>query len=350
MSSLRIIIESFWRWMDSAAAGVLLVLDSVKAARKVRITEASDGTFVLEGAKNARIKIVGGSATCPPEAADLLKGSRVEIAMRPERFFFRAIELPKRATEFIGGVVRAQIDRITPWSASEAMFGWSIPSDIAAERISVTVAATSRAQVAPLMQAMGELGPKSIALATRLPEDLPNRGETIRVFEESTTGALELRQVRRTLAIVFACMVLLAVGAAAAASFIVDDLNNRQADIARQISQRRGLLRAGNEAISNSAIANLARLKNQTPATVIVLEALSKALPDHTYVTELRIEGDKVPVGGISRDAPSLIRLIEQSPHFDRATFFAPTTRSPSDPGDRFHIEARIKPVFTPPS
>ena len=99
-------------------------------------------------------------------------------------------------------------------------------------------------------------------------------------------------------------------------------------------------------AVANSALAKLARRKNQTPADVIVLEALSNVLPDNTYVTELRIEGDKVQVVGITNDAPSLIRLIEQSPHFSRATFFAPTTRAPSDPGDRYHIEARIKPVL----
>jgi general secretion pathway protein L len=48
---------------------------------------------------------------------------------------------------------------------------------------------------------------------------------------------------------------------------------------------------------------------------------------------------------GVTRDAPALIELIEQSGRFTRATFFAPTTRSSSDTGDRFHIEAIIKPL-----
>jgi hypothetical protein len=80
---------------------------------------------------------------------------------------------------------------------------------------------------------------------------------------------------------------------------------------------------------------------------VIVLEALSQLLPDHTYVTELHLAGNKLQIVGITRDAPSLIPLIEQSQHFTRATFYAPTTRAPSDPGERFHIETRVEPKNT---
>ena len=78
----------------------------------------------------------------------------------------------------------------------------------------------------------------------------------------------------------------------------------------------------------------------------MVLEEISRVLPDTTYATELRIVGDKLQVVGLTQDAPSLIRLIEQSPQFARATFFAPTTRGQNEPGERFHIEANITPYF----
>jgi len=81
-----------------------------------------------------------------------------------------------------------------------------------------------------------------------------------------------------------------------------------------------------------------------------VLDALSQILPDHTYVTELRIEDNKLRLSGVTKDAPSLIALIEQSGRFTRATFSAPTTQSPSEPGERFHIEADIAPLVPPRS
>jgi general secretion pathway protein L len=86
----------------------------------------------------------------------------------------------------------------------------------------------------------------------------------------------------------------------------------------------------------------LERRKHDAPLTVLVLETLSKILPDNTYLTELRVEGNKLRLTGITHDAPSLIGLIEQSGRFTRASFFAPTKRTSS--ADHFNIEAIIKP------
>jgi general secretion pathway protein L len=103
----------------------------------------------------------------------------------------------------------------------------------------------------------------------------------------------------------------------------------------------------GQDSAGGSARYLLEQRKRTTPSSVIVLEALSQILPDHTYVSELRIDGDKLQLVGMTRDAPSLIQLIEHSSHFMNAVFFAPTTQTPGEPGERFHIEARIKPGFS---
>ena len=353
MTILRQLADSYSRWIDGVAATVVALLDWLVSPRKVRLAEQENGTFTLQGAagnspSSISVKVSNGVATCSGDAAGQLKGSRIELAMRPDRFYFRALEFPQRASEFLDGIVRAQVDRVTPWRASEAVFGWSAPTEIASDRISVTIAAAARAQIGPFAEAIGRLGAKSIVVSTTQPDAAGK--PAIKVFEQAAAGTLEAYQVRRALSLGLLCVMALCALAVAADVVIGSNLRSSQNDVSRRIAERRGIIRAGSDAVTNSALAKLARRKNQTPASVIVLDALSKVLPDRTYVTELRIDGDKVQVTGITNDAPSLIPLIEQSPHFSRATFFAPTTRAPSDPGDRYHIEARIKPVFSPPS
>jgi general secretion pathway protein L len=137
---------------------------------------------------------------------------------------------------------------------------------------------------------------------------------------------------------------LAAAASVAITTYLASSLDTEQQDLSLQITQRRAALRANQG--GSSAETLFARRKQTSPSSVVVLEAMSHVLPDSTYVTELRIEGDKVQVVGLTQDAPSLIKLMEQSPQFSRATFFAPTTRGQNEPGERFHIEAHITPYF----
>ena len=91
----------------------------------------------------------------------------------------------------------------------------------------------------------------------------------------------------------------------------------------------------------------LAQRKNDSPSAAIVLEIISQILPDDTYLTELKIDSDKLRLTGITHDAPNLIRLIRRPTISSQAAFFAPIIHSSSDPGDRFNIEARMEPDFS---
>ena len=79
----------------------------------------------------------------------------------------------------------------------------------------------------------------------------------------------------------------------------------------------------------------------------IAIEALSRALPDTAYLTELNIDGAKVRLVGIAQDAPALIAPLEQSGQFKDVHFYAPTTRNADGVRFVFHIEALTEPRTT---
>ena len=354
MKFLQSAAEIFSRWIDCVTDAVVAAGGWFAPARAVALIEETAGVFAVRSAGTdaggpdaERLRIVDGKLIGPVPAAlaDKLQGSRAELVLQPGRFMFRPLELPRRASDFLDGIVRAQIDRLTPWSAADAAFGWSAPSDIGNDRMVLTVAATARALIAPLVDTVSGFGVNSISVCTVPPD---SGAAAIKVFEQKLRGALDVGRVRRGLVAALLVAGLLAGTATTASIVIGGDLQARQDDIASRIAARRASLRANLDAGGNAALTALERRKHQTPSSVIVLEALSQILPDHTYVTELRIVGDTMQIVGLTRDAPLLIRLIEQNSHFTRATFFAPTTRAPSQSGEQFHIEARIEPIFTP--
>jgi general secretion pathway protein L len=335
----------FWHWIDAAAATVVSIIARLTSSRLIRVIEQPDGSLICEGEK---LGVADGRIVqpLPPKVSARLRKARVELMLLPQRFVFRPLELPQRASEFLGGIVRAQIDRLTPWSAGEAAFGWTPPKDLTGDRMLVTVVATSRALIAPLVSSLADHGPKAVRAVTQPPEIAD--AAPVEVWDYAVGGAIDLRRVRFALASVLLVMALAAIGSFGALFFIGDDLDAQRFEISRRIADKRASALIGREGLANTAFAALERRKREVPSSVIVIEALSQILPDHTYLTELRILGDRVQIVGVSRDAPALIRLIEQSSHFTRATFFAPTTRSPGEPGEHFNIEARIEPVYTP--
>ncbi len=286
------------------------------------------------------------SPALPADWQAAFRGSRVEMLLTPDQVLLRSLDFPKQAEAFLDGMIRAQIDRLTPWSAEDAVFGWSPPALAASERIELTLAATSRREIEPIIQMACDLGAESLAIFAAVRSE-DGALVKIKLFDQPLQATDSRRlDTPRILRGALASAGLLAVASLLVAVYVGSNLDSELAQLMHRISERRAALRLGPN--GGSALDLLAKRKQTSPSSVVVLDALTKALPDGTYVTELRIDGDKVQVVGMTQDAPPLIRLIERSPQFARATFFAPTTRAPNEPGERFHIEARITPSFGP--
>jgi general secretion pathway protein L len=334
------------RWTDTVAASIVANLARFMSPRVVRLVEEDQpDTFALQGGgtPSGQVSFANGRFA-GSDLATAAKGSRLELVLRPNRFLVRPLELPARATEFIEGIVRVQIDRLTPWTAAEAVFGCSAPVTAGTGKIVTTIAATTRATTEPYIAGLAALHPASVSVFTRAGEAA---GDLIKVFDQQARGLLDRQRLSRLLRLTLAGLAAAAVLSTAAGAFIGNYLDSRRDELNSELNARRVALRLDRDGSERSPLAALARRKHANQASVIAVEELSRVLPDNTYVTELHIDGGTLQITGVTQDAPSLIRLLEQSPHFSRATFFAPTTRAPSDPGDRFHIEAKLEPVNT---
>jgi general secretion pathway protein L len=339
-------------WMAGVAAALEVVMARIAPRRRILLVEHEGNHFTgragsaRKGAAlpelSFRLDHDGVVPAFGREWRAAFRGSRIDVLMRPDQVLFRAVDFPKQAAGFLDGMMRAQIDRLTPWSAAEAVFGITRPLPIAGDRIALVLAATSKQKIQPLLALAQDLGAVSVAGRVE-PADAGNGTDPVTLFDRRLSGASGIDMPR------LARITLLGTCVAALAAFVVStavvgSLETEQQELREQIAQRRAALRLN--PVSGSAETLLARRKQTSPSSVMVLEAISRVLPDTTYVTELRVEGDKMQVAGLTQDAPALIRLIEQSPQFTRATFFAPTTRAPEEPGERFHVEAHVAPYF----
>jgi general secretion pathway protein L len=345
----------FGDWIAAVTDAIEGVAGRVVRSRRILLDQAADGVFtarMIPAQNRQALPDVSfrfdGKRTDPPLPPDwvaALRGSRIEAQLPSGDVMACRLDFPGQAGDFLDGMIRAQVDRLTPWSVNDAAFGWSAPVAVANERIELIFAATSKAKVKPLLRLAQAMDAASVAGfgAAAVGTEPPVRIKLLDQPLQSAVGAtLSIPRLLRA--------VLLGAGVAAAASLLIavyleNTMQSRQADLQRQISQRRAALRLDANG-AGSALGLLAKRKQTTPSSIMVLEAISRALPDSTYVTELRIEGDKVQVVGMTQDAPSLIRLMEQSPQFTRATFFAPTTHAANEPGERFHIEAHLNAYF----
>jgi general secretion pathway protein L len=340
-------------WIGAVSRAVDVVAGRFVRAQQIRLTEEDDGAFTAStvAAKKGTdlpelfFRLDGGrlQPPLPAEWKSAFRGGRIEVLLQPAQVMTHQLDFPNKAADFLDGMILAQVDRLTPWSASDAVFGWSSPVPAPNDRIAVTFAATSRRKVDPLLQFAGTVDAASVAISAPV---LADASMPIKLLDQplrSVIGAAV--NVPRLLRAVLLSSALAAAASLIANAYLGGSLQSELGDLQQRISQRRAALRLGANGTA-SALGLLAKRKQTTSASIIVLEAISRALPDSTYVTELRIEGDKIQVVGMTQDAPSLIRLMEQSPQFTRATFFAPTTRAANEPGERFHIEAHITAYF----
>jgi general secretion pathway protein L len=309
--------------------------------------------FVRSGATVTMLgKLARGASAAETAALKKLIGqkaatgqSQVLLRMSSGDVVERTIQIPKAASDVIGPVLHNQMDRIVPWSADETRYGYRVvgESDAVSDQLDIAIAATTRSMIDRALQSCESLG-----LAPYAVDFSPDPNADEASIELQLLAADPVKQTTRTLqgAIAVILAVCLMVGGFGGYRLWMrqlesDDLKVR-IETARASVEEVKKLNAENSELRRQR-ERLVRRKSDEPAIMVLIEALSRALPDSAYLTELEIHGRDARIAGKSEDPTALITVLEATPQFEDVHFSAPTTREEGESVGTFSIISRAQ-------
>lgn len=251
------------------------------------------------------------------------------------------LRIPRGARDVVDPIVRNQLERIVPWPLPDLCYGYEI-IDQDAETDCVQIFATSRKRLEEARAQAEALGvtPDYIDFATNIEALVGIRlADAVQVSRHSS-----IRVIQSALAV----LMVAALAATAVGLWRMVALRSELAELQSTLSGvRTKVVEADRLHRENSKLigqrARLVDRRATQPAMVLVIEALSKALPDHAHLEKLEIRQREAILTGVSTDAASLVTQIENSPYFSNVGFTAPTTRNNGARTETFVISAGLE-------
>ena len=254
----------------------------------------------------------------------------------------KALILPRAAAENLRQVLTFEMDRQTPFSADQVYFDYLVrPAPPSSETVDVELVACPKGEVdAAVARARAwRISPTIVDIGGG-GRDEPARINLLGVASGRKTGGGPARLT--------AGLAVVALLLGAAALYLQLDRQRRTAELmeaeankAKVVATVAAKLRENIVELAGGA-EFLAKRKQTTPQFVETLDALTRLLPDDTWLQQLRINGDEVRLTGFSAAASSLIGLIERSDRFKDARFRSSVTQDARSRAERFTISAKI--------
>ena len=278
------------------------------------------------------------------------KRFRLMLCLPPEQVLRRIVVLPLAVEQNLRQSLSFELDRYTPFRPEQAYFDFLVTArDAAQNRLTVDLAAVPKPAVDDGVARALALGLSADGAV--LAEELLRQGGDCRNFLPANT----LRRATGTTA----WRRLGAAGLAAAllGVFLAVPIWQKRAAAISLLAPLAEAKAAAQE--TDAARDRLRKLveehnflhdrKWNLPSTLLVLQELSKLLPDDTYVMQLEMDGASVQIQGDTGSATSLVETLEASPVFKDVGFKSQLTKLQGTPYDRFHLsatyEAAAKPV-----
>lgn len=250
----------------------------------------------------------------------------------------RRLTLPAAAGDRLREVLGFEIDRQTPFTAADVSYD-ARPLGRRGDQLEAELVVVPRATLSAALAALGPLAPTlagvDVAEADGSPLGVNLASGAARRRDDPSRGRNLILLLVAWLALAAGMWQMLA-NREAAADFFAAQVE-AEVERARSASlERRQLV----DLIEGGAFLRAARAGR--PTMVEVMDELARRLPDDTYLEKLSVEGDRILLIGLSREASALVARLQGSTLWSEPTLAGALQPDPRTRMDRFTLTATL--------
>ena len=321
------------RW-GSVRAGITLSIDG----EQVQIRSADNSQPVVVDLGGER------PAETSTEIATLLAAlpggpQQIRLQLEAHDYLVRRFSLPRAAQGNLAEAVGYQLPQLTPFSADQLLYACGEADDSPSTgALSVWLVAVPRQRVERALAVIDQPAPHS-PLQLRAP---PTTGEALSL----TWRASDLSPTsQRSMRIAWVALVALWIGVLGIHMF-------KQAEQQRMLDETLGELRTKAATVSQLheqlarvrvQVEQVSELKASGGSPLMVLDRLSQALSDETWLLGMELRKGQLMLRGVSASPANLIETLEATDFLKDVSFDSAITRDGRSEGDRFNIRATLE-------
>ena len=347
----------FWRWWSSELIALVpqrLRQSSAKAANGLLIEVTPQAVILrrwLHGSltEQGRVDRQSGSHDTQGIAFQAFfsklhkRDEQVALCLTDTKCLVKQVELPLAAAKNLRQVLGFEMDRHTPFKAEQIYFDFRVLRvENQKNRLVVKLVVVPRSEVDSSLDLLERWGaPVNAVYVAGIA--VPN-GDAINLMpaERSPIQPSKLRGTNSGLLLLTLILAMTAI--------TIPIWQKRQAviallpivDRAKQQARETDALRREQERLAAEFNFMLDK-KQAVPPLVILLDELSRLLPDDTWVQQFNLKGKELQIQGETGSSSKLIALIESARILHDANFRSPLTKGNMPNSERYHLAAEIK-------
>ena len=281
------------------------------------------------------------------EAGDLLlvvgdSGEDVVLLLPADWLLRKSIVLPAGVGHDLGGALALEMDRQTPFAADKVYFDFHVGERSAAGKtITVDLILTPKQRLDPLLAMLHSAGVAPVAV-TGLGADGALLPANLLPSERRASKPRVFGRLNSVLAVAVLGLLTAAIAVPVVQKQRAIAALEPRVDAAMLAAREGSATRATIERLTHGTSALIER-KHAEPTTLQLLDEVTRAIPDHTWIERVEIDGPEVQLHGQSPSAAGMIALFQASELFADPEFRSPVTQINNSAQEKFHISVRWK-------